>query len=314
MLSHAILLGPQRHVPIVRPAVESLVPKDRTPLAVVTAGWEEREEEIGELRDHLDRPVVNLAVWQRVERIFAADHQLLDAMRDRHDRLRKAQELYRVRLGGLMEATRELFRRSGDDDLLEPERNDALVMLQALDAQHMARVTQIHFAFEDKWRPIERDAVQKERRELAKLLGEASCLLIAGGHISVLLHRMRLFDLLELHGDRPVVAWSAGAMVLTPRIVLFHDFPPQGTADAEVMEAGFGGVPDLVALPHAHKRLRTDDERALRLFAGRFAPSQCVLLDNGSRLDWRDGAWHCGTGTRRIGAFGAIEEAACRAN
>jgi peptidase E len=314
MLSQAILLGPQRHVPIVRPAIESLALEPRRPLAVVTAGWEEREEEIGELRDHLRQPVVNLALWQRVERIFARDHELGEAMRRRHDRLRQAQELYRIRLTGLMEATRELFRRSGDETLLEPERNDALVMLQALDAQHMARVAQLHHNFEAKWQPLQRDAVQRERRDLARLLADASCLLIAGGHISVLLHRLRLFDLLALHGDRPVVAWSAGAMVLTERIVLFHDFPPQGTADAEVMEGGFGVLPDLVALPHAQRRLRTDDERALRLFAGRFAPAQCVLLDNGSRIDWRDGAWHCGSGTRRISAFGGLEEAVCRAN
>ena len=38
MLSAAILLGPQRHLPIVRPAVASLVGDDDRPLAVVTAG------------------------------------------------------------------------------------------------------------------------------------------------------------------------------------------------------------------------------------------------------------------------------------
>ena len=115
MLSTVILLGPQRHVPIVRQAVESLGVDKRRPLAVVTAGWEEREDEDGELRDHLQRPTHNLHVWQRVERIFEEDTELLGAMRERHDKLRKVQELYRVRLGGMMESTRELFRRSGDD-------------------------------------------------------------------------------------------------------------------------------------------------------------------------------------------------------
>lgn len=308
MLSSVILLGPQRHVPIVRAAVESLVADHKRPLAVVTAGWEEREDEDQELRDHLQRPTHNLHVWQRVERIFEQDPELLEAMRERHDKLRKVQEIYRVRLGGMMESTRELFRRSGDEDLLDPERNDALVMLQGLDNQHVARVAQIHAAFEERWHQKERPAVQKQKREIAKLLGEASCLLIAGGHISVLLHRMRLFDLLGLHGDRPVIAWSAGAMVLTERIVLFHDSPPQGSADAEVMEAGFGAVSGIVALPHAKKRLLTDDERNVRLFAGRFEPAQCVLLDNGCRIDWQRQRWSAGGVTMRLHTSGQLAE------
>ncbi len=313
MLSAAILLGPQRHVPLVRPAVAELLPEgdgagDTGLLAAVTAGWEEREAEDQELREHVQRPVVNLAVWARVERIFQEDPELFVAMRQRHDTLRSLQELYRLRLQGQMEALQELFRRRADDPLLLAERHDALVMLQGLDAQHMARVQAVHHEFEARWRPAERPSVARQRAELRSVLGEASCLLIAGGHVAVLLHRMRLFDVLGLHGDRPVVAWSAGAMALCERIVLFHDTPPQGSAHAEVMEAGFGLVPGLVALPHAHKRLVTDEPRAVELFARRFQPAQCVLLDPGSRIDWRAGRWQAQTGTLRLGAEGQLEE------
>ena len=148
MLSAAILLGPQRHVPIVRPAVESLVARDVRPLAVVTAGWEERENEDQELRDHVQRPVQNLEIWARVERIFERDRELLSAMRQRHDTLRRVQELYRLRLHGAMEATKELFRRPGDDLWTTAERHDALVMLQGIDSQHVERVAQVHAEFE----------------------------------------------------------------------------------------------------------------------------------------------------------------------
>jgi hypothetical protein len=308
MLSSAILLGPQRHVPIVRSAVETLVPAADAPLAVVTAGWEEREAEDQELRDHVQRPLQNLAVWARVERIFEQDRELLAAMRARHDALRSAQELYRLRLQGQMDALRELFRRSDEDAMVAAERHDALVMLQGLDSQHVARVAQIHHDFEARWHPGERAAVQREKRELQKLLRETSCLLIAGGHVSVLLHRLRLFDLLGLHGDRPVVAWSAGAMALCERIVLFHDSPPQGSSWAEVMEAGMGLLPDLVALPHAQRRLRTDDERNMRLFARRFAPAMCALLDPGSRLDWNGVRWTAAAGTQQLLASGQVQE------
>jgi hypothetical protein len=309
MLSTAILLGPQRHVPIVREAVASVVPRDdRRPLAVVTAGGEAREAEDQELREHVQRPVKNLEVWARVERIFDKDHELLAAMRTRHDRLRAMQELYRLRLQGLMDPVKELLRRTGDDTLLAPERHDAMSMVRELDEQHVRRVAAVHTEFEARWHPKERAAVQRERRELHRHLEAASCLLLAGGHVSVLLHRLRLFDLFGLYGDRPVIAWSAGAMVLSERIVLFHDDPPQGSSYAEVMEAGFGLVPDVVALPHGKQRLVTDDPLRVQLLAQRFAPAICALLDRGSRLDWKQMRWRALAGTRRLTESGAVAE------
>ncbi len=310
MLSSAILLGPQRHVRIVRAAIETLVPGPRSgPVAVVTAGWEEREAEDQELREHVQRRVTNLEVWARVERIFEQDHELLAAMRQRHDTLRAVQELYRLRLQGLMDATRELFRRVGDEVLLAPERAESLAMVRELDEQHRARVAHIHAEFEARFSPHERTAVQRERRELKRQISRASCLLVAGGHVAVLLHRLRLFDVFGLHGDRPVIAWSAGAMALCERIVLFHDAPPQGSSYAEVMEAGFGLVPDLVALPHGSKRLHTHDARTMQVLARRFQPAQCVLLDEGSRIDWIGGRWSALAGTQRLGDDGRVEEA-----
>lgn len=311
MLSSVILLGPQRHVPIVRPAVETLVPPGRTaPLAVVTAGWEERELEDQELRDHVRRPVTNLEVWGRVERILDQDPQLLAALRQRHDTLRSVQELYRLRLHGLMEAARELFRRTGDEALLQPERQDAIAMLQQLDDQHAARIAAIHAEFEARWRPHERAAVVREKRALHRLLEDASCLLIAGGHVAVLLHRLRLFDVLGLWGDRPVIAWSAGAMALCERIVLFHDAPPQGSSHAEVMEAGFGLCRGVVVLPHARRRLHAHEPRNVQVFARRFQPARCVLLDDGSRIDWNGRRWSGHPGTRCLEPGGQLEEVA----
>ncbi|HEU4420778.1 MAG TPA: hypothetical protein VFT55_17700 [Planctomycetota bacterium] len=292
-----------------RAAFETLVPAHRAgPIAAVTAGWEEREAEDQELREHVGRPIVNLGIWARVERIFEEDQGLLAAMRRRHDTLRSVQELYRLRLSGLMDATHELFRRAGDEALLAPERVDALAMVRQLDQQHQARVAQIHAEFEARFRPRERTAVQHHRRELEGLLGDAPCLLVAGGHIAVLLHRLRLFDVFGLYGDRPVIAWSAGAMALCQRIVLFHDTPPQGSSWAEVMEAGFGLVPDLVALPHARKRLHTDDTRNVQVMARRFAPAWCALLDDGSRIEWNGRLWSARPGSSRLGEDGSVVE------
>ena len=310
MLARAILLGPQRHVPIVRPAVEALIGPGDASIAFVSAGWEERESEDGEFREHVQRPVENLAVWARVERIFEQDPELLLAMRQRHDTLRAAQELYRLRLSGLCAAAQVLLRRGGDGRLLEPERQDAIEMLRLLDQAHVRRVAELHAEFAARWRPGERDAVVQQRRELAAVLARCACLCIAGGHVAMLLHRLALFDLLRLWGQRPVVAWSAGAMVLCERIVLFHDDQAQGGADAEVMEAGFGVLPGVVPLPHGSRRLRLLDEVNVQLFSRRFQPALCVVLDDGHRLDWDGRRWSARAGTRRLAPGGQLQELA----
>lgn len=312
MLSSAIVLGPQRREPIVCDAIDDLVPDRRQPVAVVTAGWEEREDEDAELREHVCRPVENLQVWARVERIFEKDKDLLEAMRERHATLRKVQDLYRLRLAGLMDASRELVRRGDedgpDDALLEAEEQDSWVLVRGLDQQHMLRVAQIHAEFFERVRPAERHAVQEERHGIEQQLGKVSCLMVAGGHIGVLLHRMQLFDLMPLWGDRPVIAWSAGAMALSDRVVLFHDEPPQGSSFAEVMEAGFGLLPGLVALPHARHRLKTDDSLRVRMLSRRFAPARCALLDYRVRWDWRSGQWYPHTEAHELSVDGSVVE------
>ncbi|MGC6486396.1 MAG: hypothetical protein ACON4Z_02025 [Planctomycetota bacterium] len=308
-LSSAIVLGPQRREPILRQAVDDLVGAGAAPVALVTAGWEEREAEDDELRTHVGRQVTNLQLWRRVERIFEADPDLLQAMRERHATLRQLQDLYRLRLEGLLGPTCELLRRGGEGPWVDAEAEDAWELVRGLDRQHVARVEVVHAEFDARVRPRERDAVRAELAQLEPLLDDASCLLVAGGHVAVLLHRLQLFDLCARWGDRPVVAWSAGAMALTDRVVLFHDAPPQGSSYAEVMEAGFGVLPDFVALPHARRRLATDDPLRMQLLSRRFAGATCALLDDGARFDWRDQRWHARAASRCLTADGRVEEA-----
>ena len=90
------------------------------------------------------------------------------------------------------------------------------------------------------------------------------------GHVAVLLNRLRIFKLEPMLAQKPIIAWSAGAMVLAKRIVLFHDTPPQGKGFAEVFEAGLGLYSNLIPLPHAAKRLQLDNPTRVSIFARRF--------------------------------------------
>ena len=74
-------------------------------------------------------------------------------------------------------------------------------------------------------------------------------------------------------------------MALTERVLLFHDRTPYGPSDAEFLDSGVGWLRGCVLLPHARRRLRTDDPVRMAELAARAAPARCVVLDDGVRLD-----------------------------
>lgn len=303
------LIGPQRTEPTLAAVVESLGLRGR--LAAITAGWEEREGEDQELRDHLGGRVVNLRVHERCERVYEADAELHGALRARFDRQRRLQELYRVRLAHALDAARTLLARRADASLAEligPACEEALQSVRELDARHLAHVQEIHAAFEARWRPAERPEVARARKEIARELEDCEALCIAGGHVKVLLERVRLLGIAGLIGARPLIAWSAGAMVVCARVVLFHDSPPQGAGSAEVLETGLALAPGVVALPHADKRLRLGERARVELFARRFAPDLCAVLVRGARLDWDGSRWCGAENTRALGTHGELDD------
>lgn len=304
-MSVLVLLGPQRFEPTVRDAFSSL--GVRGPIAVVTAGWQERESEDDELRDHLDCEVLDVALYRRYEQLLERDRELAAALRDRQERLRERQQLYRLRLTHVLESARELMRRKSGGALLLEQRRSAIAAVRALDREHLRRVQRTHAEFEERWRPLARDAVAHEREQLRRILDGCAALAIAGGHVSVLLNRLRLFDLAPLVRDRPIVAWSAGAMAVTESVVLFHDSPPQGAGNPEVLDAGLALCRDLVALPHARRRLRLDDPVRVALFARRFAPATCAVLEGASRLVWDGTRWTAAPGTPALGRGGRVQ-------
>jgi peptidase E len=112
---------------------------------------------------------------------------------------------------------------------------------------------------------------------------------VTGGHVGVLLHLLHVFGLAEMIRP-PLIAWSAGAMALSPRVVLFGDHAPYGHRDAEFHAAGLGLYDHGVPFPHARRRLLLTDPARQELLAARLAPYSGLLLDDGVRLDLVDHA------------------------
>ncbi len=305
-MSHLTLLGPQSLRPTLADTARRLGISGR--IAAVTAGWQEREAEIDEMREHLEQPVVDLELHRRCERVFAEDPGFFRAHRARQDRLRAMHQLYRYRLDFIIQPARELLRREGDPELLEPEREAAIETVRRLDQDYLERIAAVHRAFEREHPPGHHAALERQRDEIAALLEGSAALVIAGGHVAVLVNRLRLFRLADLVADLPVIAWSAGAMALAERIVLFHDSPPQGAGNAEVLDLGLGLAPGLVPLPHARRRLRLEDPHRVELFARRFAPATCLVLEEGTAVSFDGRRWRPDSPVRRLSATGLVEE------
>ncbi len=299
-----VLLGPQRLAVTVDRELEALAIEGR--IAAITCGWQEREAEDSELQEALGQRVINLRLHARSDEVFLDDRELRDAHRAKQDRLRKLQTLYRGRLEHGIAAVSDLQEARGPEDLIAAEITAAIEAIRLVDRQHLARVILLNRDYEDGIRPGSRPVVAAHRREIASILKDCGAVAIAGGNVATILNRLRLFGLGELLVGRTILAWSAGAMALTDRVILFHDSPPQGRGNAEVLDAGLGLFPGLVALPHARRRLLLDDPRRVSLFARRFAPARCITLDPGSRLAREGERYSAGPNTRALGDGGEL--------
>ena len=274
-----VVLGPQRR-PTVGAVARALdLP---APVATVTAGWEEREPDDAELDGLLDGRSANLRLHARWQDVLHRDPEFAGAEREHRAWWREQRELYLIALDGPLRGLAEVTRHAGDDRVRGAAQEDARAVVRLVDERHLARVREARAAFVARWRPGEREAVAGHRAEVARVLAASSALVVAGGHVGVLLHVMRLFAVTP---PAVLIAWSAGAMVLAERVLLYHDRAPHDPSPAELLDDGLGRLRGCVLLPHARRRLRTDDAPRMAELAARAAPARCVVLDDGARLD-----------------------------
>ena len=293
-----ILLGPQR-----RPTVDAVArslglagPENR--VATITAGWQEREPDDTELSTLLGGRAVNLSLYRRWLDVQDRDPQYATAERELAATLAELQDLYLLRLDYALQAVYAVQRRAGPA-LGGGTLAEAIAAVRELDAAHLRRVDTVRGEFFQRLPPHDRPVIAGHRAVVQGILGEAGALVIAGGHVGVLAEVLHLFNVAAAlqqvagyqgagrqgAGRSPVIAWSAGAMALTDRIVLFGDRSPQGPGHPEVYGSGLSVIRGVVLLPHARARMLLDDTPRMAVFARRFAPARCVLLNGGTRIE-----------------------------
>jgi hypothetical protein len=294
-----ILLGPQR-----RPTLEGVVRSLGLagPVATITAGWREREPDDAELTAHLGGRAVNLGLYRRWLDLQDRDPEYFAGERELAAVLAGLQELYLLRLDFALRAVYAVQRQAGQAGAAAVE--DAVAAVRELDAAHLRRVNGARGEFFRRLSPHDRPVIAGHRAEVSAALADAAALVIAGGHVGVLAEVLHLFNIAAALRSAPVIAWSAGAMALADRIVLFHDRSPRGPGHAEVYGSGLSLLRDVVLLPHARARLLLDDTPRMAVFARRFAPARCVLLETGTRIEVPDGGWP--RGTRVLGEDGHV--------
>jgi hypothetical protein len=254
----------------------------------VTAGWQDREADDAELASLLGGRSTNLALHRRWLDVLERDREFAVAELDHRAVVDELRQLYLVQLDAAVGAVYTMAERSVHRRITATALDDAEAVVRLVDERHIERIRAAHAEFYAAWRPQEREVIAAHRAEVRATLERCGALVIAGGHVGVLLRVLHLFHVGPFVPP-VVVAWSAGAMALTEEVVLFHDLARQGSSHPEVYDDGLGLVRGAVLLPHARRRLLVDDRTRMGVLARRFSPACCVVLDDGVRVDLGDG-------------------------
>ena len=206
-----LLLGPQRPVRNLAEAIAAAGIPDG-PLAVISAGWQEAEGDIDDVREVVGRPLDDLRLYARADEVFTADEKLAEAYRVRQDCLKEQQRLYRQRLRQLAIAARQTLKAEAAPGMLAAEQRHAIAQLRALDRHHLKRTELLHAPFARAFAPDRYPLLAAHRAEIGEQIRTAAGVLITGGNVVVLANRIRLFGVDSLLADTPLIGWSAIAV------------------------------------------------------------------------------------------------------
>lgn len=289
-----VLLGHQRPRPRVAEALAQFGCHGR--VAVISAGWRHDEPELGALQRDLGQPLVHLPLYRWFDEITVDDTTLGTAYSARQRRIIAYKSAYREQISHAMGAVAAMqLRVARNPDLHEPELQFTHRVLRAIDSRALVRVEEIRSEFPATATPWMMPAVKRRHDEIASVLSDVDAVLIAGGHVGVLRNRMFFFGLDKLLPETlaagtAVVAWSAGVMALTDRIVLFYDDPPEGKGHAEMFDYGLGLVSGIRPFPHAKQRLRVSDPARMARLVQRLSPAPVIAMEAGAWLEHTDDA------------------------
>ena len=211
-------------------------------MATVTAGWQDREPADHELDEVMDGRSRNLGLYGRLSDVLTHDEHFAAQALAHRDAMDELAGIYSLRLQRALDTVYAVGRRPAREDVADAAFADAVREVRDIDAWYLGVVDSLYGELEESAPPERSELVARHRHEVGELLSDASVLAVAGGHVGILVRCLRLFAVVP-PPEMPVVAWSAGAMAMTERVVLYNDNGPQGVQGAEVWDRGIGRVP-----------------------------------------------------------------------
>jgi hypothetical protein len=281
--SPLMLLGPQQSEPRLRQALNSW--GITGPVGLIAAGWEEDEFDDGWVHRAVDNTVVNSRLYDFAEQLFVEDPEVIYLLRRRQDDLRKLREVNKIQLDHLLSTARELLRREFVGEDVAAEATVTFKQIREVDSLYIDLVHEVIRKYDKQIEPTTRTTVLDYRKRVLERLNGCQALLIAGGHIGVLLNRLNLSRLLK-HIHVPIIAWSGGAMAMGEKIVFYHHFIPHSSGDAELSRHGMRWFRSMLLFPAASQRLNLASRIEIALLARRFSDDVCYAMDDGSRIEW----------------------------
>ena len=136
-------------------------------MATITAGWQEREADDGELSALLGGRDVNLGLYRRWLDVQDRDPEYAAGERRLQGVLAELQDLYLLRLDHALQAVYALQRRGGGDRLRAEAVAEAVAAVRELDAAHLRRVNEVRGEFFERLRPHDRPVIAEHRAAVA---------------------------------------------------------------------------------------------------------------------------------------------------
>lgn len=299
-----VLLGQQRDVPRLQAVLERW--DIQGPVGLVSAGWEEDEDDDQWVRDAVDVPVVNSQLYALADQLFQQDPQVIELLRERQDRLRELREINELQTEHLCVVARELWSRLDIHAGALGPLQQTIEQLRAVDQSYLESITTVIVEYEQRIAPKERPSVVEYRQRVLERLRDCEAILIAGGHVGVLLNRLNLCRLLQ-NVQLPIVAWSGGAMALGERIYFYGQFLPHTKREVELSRRGMSLFTGVQLFPRATQRLQVHDPREMGLLARRMT-GQCLLLNEQSEIGWTAAGEMHKAHVQSINDLGEIQE------
>jgi hypothetical protein len=168
---------------------------------------------------------------------------------------------------------------------------DTLKYIRSNDESMHSTCNQIEAYYRKRSRVDENPSYIKIRNEIRERILSSNSIFIFGGHMPVLLNRLKFFRLKDvfheaLNRGTNFYTVSAGSMVLVDKIIVFDDFSCDDSGDRvrefEFFEKGLGLIKSLTLFPHCMDRIQTDDADNLSYLANRFSSGPCVGLNQDS--------------------------------